>query len=197
MLFRSIGEDCILENVKKNYKRVIVLLLIATLYLIGLYVVFTYFDDAYDDISQDGFALALFGGFILIGVLIIYLMMYIYVILGVLALVFATIARFTYKGEPNKLSTYRGFMITTYVFLIIIDVCMLLFSGTMAGIIGFLLAIGYTVFLVINMRATFKSNVVDYPANYAYYNPNMYYNQNVNYNNQAYDNQNYNNQNYT
>ena len=187
-----------MENIKKNYRRIFVLLIIAIVYLFGLYTVFLYFDDAFDTVGQDGFALALFGGFLVIGAMMIFFMMYVFAALLVLSFVFATIARFTYTGDVNKLGTYRGLMITTYVFLILTAIGMLLCSGMMVGIVGFVLAIAYTVFLIINMVTTFKTNVVDTSMYNTYYNPNMYYNQNMYYNNQSnnYSNYNQNNNNY-
>lgn len=131
------------------------------------------------------------GGFFLVVTLTIFFMIYVFAVLVLLCFIFATIARFTYIGDSNKLGTYRGLMITTYIFLILIDVGMLFYSYVLSGVIGVILSIGYTILLVINMRASFKANVVDYPMNYQYYNQNMYYGQGMNYNNQAYNNQNY------
>ena len=146
-------------------------------------------------ITKD-FFWGLFGGLIIIGALFVFSLIYLMGALIVLGLLFATIARLSYNGDGNKLGLYRGLMITTYVFLLLLGLGMLLCGSSIGGIIGFVLSMIYCVFLVFNMVATFKANVVDVPINNTYYNPYMNYGQtynNANYYDQNYENQNYNN----
>lgn len=185
-----------MENIKKNYKRVILLLFIALVYIVGLYTYFMFFDDLFTDSSDEAFFVGLFGGLFIIGAFFIFGMIYIFAILFILSFVFATIARCVHNGENSKLRLYRGLMITAYVFLSLLALSMILCSAFMNNILGFVVAIVYMVFLIKNMIVTFKANVVEMPTNFAYYNSNMYYGQGINYNNQVFNNSSYNNSSY-
>ncbi len=186
----------IMENVNKNYIRIIVLLAIGIVYTVCLYAFFNFGDGIFDDSDENAFFIGVFGGLFIIAAFLIFGMVYVFGTLIVLSFVFATIARFSYKGGSKRVGLYRGLMITSYVFILLLALSMIFCSAVMDALIGFIVAILYVVFVIINMKSTLKANVVENAAVYTYYNPNMYYSQNLNSNNQLYNNQNFVNPNY-
>lgn len=179
-----------MENIKKNYIRVVVMLVMATVFIIGLYVYSFYIDESSGDSSNDDIFLGIFTGIFIIAALLVFAMMYVFGALILLCFLFATIARFSYKGEADKLNFYRGLMNTTYVFLILLDCGIIMFSGFLGGTIGFIFAIVYTVFVIRNIIVCSNAYVIEVSKNNYY--PNMYYQQGIDYNN-PYSNNGYNN----